>query len=59
MSGRTFTQLALDESEAGEHFYVSLRFNNVSDPEMLLIDIDLMLESLSEEGVIERTSDDD
>ncbi len=43
-----------------EHFDVILRFTNAVDPELLLIDITLLLESLGEEGrILQSTLDED
>lgn len=42
----------IEEHKDDEHFDVTLRFTNIPDPELLLIDISLLLESLGEEGYI-------
>lgn len=42
-----------------DHYDITLRFIDVTDPELLKIDVDLLLESLSDEGYILGTSEDD
>lgn len=49
----------IEDHQNDEHLDVTLRFKNVEDVKLLMIDLELMLESLGEEGFIIDDSSDD
>lgn len=49
----------IEKRNSEDHYDITLRFIDVTDHELLKIDIDLLLESLSDEGYILGTSEDE